>query len=593
MYENINIKNNNCCVIDGIYYYIDIDLNALVSKSAGGNILYTYPIFIQLTTTPLKFDFDGVYFFSLHLENSRNLIRKWRIENYTVNFIQEYDYSSIGLLSSETISFRKHFNMPVEYGDWVPGYHTDPAAYFTTYRDELVVGTFGTSQGWRGPTLTKDIPTVSDFKFETKFYYEDHNTVHTYKTRVYFYFRDGGTNIFILIFDGNSYWVWDDGTYVRNNVYNLLLDGTYNYVEFKRYDSRIELIVNDVILYNATTSNNKKVNRFHLLEYHYISYPVDTFRINRMYLTGFTNEHVIDTNTLVIDSYEATVASGIPSGVDYVKLAGETGYIEAGTVLFLGDTNSQTYEEVTVTGTLGLNTYGLNFFTYFDHEEEERVSFSKSFYMFNNYRRKDPGGSIYKLNYVTGFLEDTFDSDNYIDIDAACFFQAKDTYLCGYVSNTNFITLDMHNDMSLFEVMNIENVEPDQVTIIPITDVEVVADSLYRIQKTASYYGVKYSWSNYNFQLTPINSFIDSTTIEAVPLIMPADGISTLAVTTLAKDQYAEEITFIRVKFYDDDDVGYMTIQDTYTGLTGKAVSYYKSGIDPREVLLSTEIIQE
>lgn len=593
MYENINIKSDNCCIIDGIYYYIDIDLNALVSKSAGGNILYTYPIFLQLTTAPLKFDFDGVYFFSLHLESSRNLIRKWRIINYTLNFIQEYDYSSIGLLASENTAFRKHFNMPAEYGGWVPGYHTASDAYFTTYRDELVVGSFGTSGYWRGPTLTKDVSAMVDFKFETKFYYEDHNTVHSYKTRVYFYFRNVDTDIFRIIFDGNSYWLWDDGTYVRNNVYNLLINYGYNHVEFKRYDSRIELIVNDEILYNSTTSNNKEINRFHLLEYDYSSYPIDVFKINRLYLTGYTNEHIIDTNTLVIDSYEATLASGISSGVDYVKLSGETDYIEAGTVLFLGDTNSQTYEEVTVTGTLGTNTYGINFFTYFDHEEDERVSFSKNFFMFNNYRRKEPGGSIYKLNYVTGLLENTYDSDNYIDIDAACFFHSRNTYLCGYISNTNFISLDIHNGMSLFEVMNVENVESDQVTIIPITDIEVVEESLYRIQNSAAYYGVDYNWTNYNFQLTPINSFIDSTTIEAVPLIMPADGISTIAVTTLAKDQYAEEITFIRVKFYDDDDVGYMTIRDTYTGLTGKAQSYYKSGIDPREVLLSTEIIQE
>jgi len=592
VYENINIKPNNCCIIDGIYYYIDIDLNALVSKSAGGNILYTYPIFIQVPTEPLKFDFDGVYFFSLHLESSRNLIRKWRIKNYTLDFIRDYDYSSIGLLSSESISFRKHFNMPIEYGGWVPGYLNASNAYFTIDRDELVVGSFGSYSGWRGPLLEKDFSPILDFKLEAKFYFSSNGVTSTSNTRIYLYLKYGDSSVYLCLFDRDSVWLWDNGTYVVDDRTHYLIDNGYNYVELKRHDSHLDFIVNDVVIYTATTSNNE-VNRFRLLANNHSSYQPETFRVNRLYLTGFTNEHIIDTNTLVIDSYESTVASGIPAGVDYVELSGETDYIEAGTVLFLGDTNSQTYEEVTVTGTLGINTYGINFFTYFDHEEDERVSFSKNFYMFNNYRRKDPGGSIYKLNYVTGFLEDTYDSDNYIDIDAACFFHSNNTYQCGYISNTNFITLDIHDDMSFFEAMNVENVEPDQVTTIPITDIEVVAYSLYRIQKTAAYYGVKYSWTNYNFQLTPINSFIDSTTIEAVPLIMSADGISTISITTLAKDQYAEEITFIRVKFYDDDDVGYMTIQDTYTGLTGKAQSYYKSGIDPREVLLSTEIIQE
>lgn len=592
MYENINIKYDNCCIIDGIYYYIDIDLNALISKSAGGNILYTYPIFLQLTTAPIKFDFDGVYFFSLHLENNRNLVRKWRIINYTLDFIQDFDYSSIGVLATPTISFRKHFNMPPEYDDWVSGYLNASNAYFTTDRAELVVGSYGSYSGWRGPWLEKDFPTILDFKLETKFYFTSNGATDASNTRTYMYLRHGADSVYLFLFDRDSIWLWDNGTYVLNNKTHYLINNGYNYVELKRYDSQLEFTVNDVLMYRATTSNNA-VNRFRLLAYQYYTAPAETFRINRIYLTGYTNEHIIDTTTLVIDSYKSTVASGIPAGSDYIELAGETDFIDSGTLLFLGDTNSNTYEEVTVTGTLGPNKYGLNFFTYFDHNTGDDVSFSKNMYMFNNYRRKDPGGSIYKLNYVTGHVEDTFDSDNYIDIDAACFFQVDDTYLCGYVSNTNFISLDIHDDMSLFEVMNVENVDPDQITVIPITDIEVVGDSLYRIQKRASYYGTKYNWSNYNYQLTPINSFIDSTTIEAVPLIMSADGISTIDVTTLAKDQYAEEIQFIRVKFYDDDDVGYMTIQDTYTGLTGKAQSFYKSGIDPREVLLSTEIIQE
>ncbi len=594
MYENINIKLDNCCVIDDMYYYIDINLNVLIVKSIGGKILFTYPLFLQLTTSPIKFDFDGVYFFSLHLEGSRNIIRKWKLVNYILDFIKEYDYSSIGLLANATTKFRKFFNMPIEHGDWSQSYHTNSNAYFVRDRDELIVENFRAYAGWSGPTLTKDFTPILDFKLESKFHFTRYNYSFLEATRVYLYLKESGTNasIFIAIFDANSAWLWDDGVYVYNNVTNYLIDGSYNYVELKRYDSQIELVLNGKVLYRAST-NSKEVSRFHFLEYHYGYNLVDVFRINRFYLTGYTNDHIIDTDTLIIDSYKSSIKSYLPEGSNYVDLEGSTDYIENGTLLYLGDVNSNTYEEVTVTGILSPGIYGLNFFTYFEHVEEEIVNFSKNIYIFNNYRRKNPGGSIYKLDYTTGYVETTYDSDSYTDVTAGCFFNYKGTYLLGYVSITNFIMLEIHNELSLFEVMNIENVKADQITVIPITDVDIHNNELYRIQKSATYYSTDYSWTNYNYQLTPVMPFIDSTTIEAKPLIMNADGVSVIAVTALAKDQYAEPIVSIRTKFYDDDDVGYMTIQDTYTGFIGKAVSYYKSGIVPREVLLSTELIQE
>ena len=528
-------------------------------------------------------------FFSLHLESNRNIIRKWKLDNYILDFITDYDYSSIGVLANPTTKFKKYFNMPIGHNGWVEGQQSWTESYFSIDRDELIAHIQWYNTPWRGPNLTKDFTDILDFSFEIKYFLKRAG----YRNlRVYLYFKNLNSTIYQAIIDSDYSWFYDNGSNVYNQLPSYLTSDSYNYFKLKRRDSIIEFSINDRVLYTGST-NAIDINSFTIGVYKYTSNPIDEVRVNRLYLTGYTNNHIIDTDTLVIDNYASTIASYLPAGSTQLELSGNIEYIDSGTLLYLGDVNSQVYEEVTVTGTLGVGVFGLNFFTTFDHDHLEKVTFSKNMYIFNNYRRKEPGGSIYKLNYTTGYVESTYDSDSYIDILACCFFQYSNTYLLGYVSITNFILLDIHNDMSLFEVMNIENVKVDQVSVIAITDVKVNNNSLYRIQNECTYYGNNYNWSNYNYQLTPINPFIDSTTIEAKPLVMNADGLSIIEVTTIAKDQYAEEIISIKTKFYDDDSVGHMTIWETYTGITGKATSYYRSGTTPREVLLSTEIIQE
>jgi hypothetical protein len=144
--------------------------------------------------------------------------------------------------------------------------------------------------------------------------------------------------------------------------------------------------------------------------------------------------------------------------------------------------------------------------------------------------------------------------------------------------------------------MAIDNIKTDQ-TVIPIYDMVSVDDSLYRLQKEANYYGVDISWGDmYNYVVSPLYSFVDSITVTAYPLIVPADGFSTLEVRASVNDQYGEGALYDPVFFTDTDDVGYLTINPAYTDVffrNGVAVTYYRSGVIPATVTIEGTVSQK
>ena len=150
-------------------------------------------------------------------------------------------------------------------------------------------------------------------------------------------------------------------------------------------------------------------------------------------------------------------------------------------------------------------------------------------------------------------------------------------------------------DTPFYGIMQMDNVKSNGSTLIDVFDLATYGDSLYRLQDEATYYGNDYSWSSYNYQVSPIRSFVNSISVTAYPIILPANGLNVSALTAIVQDQYGEGAVNVPVFFVDDDDIGFVTISPAYTDLfikTGEANSNYKSGTEVRTVTIEGTVTQ-
>jgi len=138
--------------------------------------------------------------------------------------------------------------------------------------------------------------------------------------------------------------------------------------------------------------------------------------------------------------------------------------------------------------------------------------------------------------------------------------------------------------------MVIDNVRSNGTTVIPVYDLAIQGNTLYRLQDEATYYGVDNDWGvQYNYVVSPIRRFINAISVGAYPVILPANGYNYIEVTSLVTDQYGDGTTNTPVFFTDTDSVGYVTINPAYTESfygTGEAITYYRAGVTVQTVTI-------
>jgi hypothetical protein len=146
-----------------------------------------------------------------------------------------------------------------------------------------------------------------------------------------------------------------------------------------------------------------------------------------------------------------------------------------------------------------------------------------------------------------------------------------------------------------YGVMTMDNKRVNQ-SVIPIYDLAISGETIYRLQDEATYYGVDNYWGSlYNYQISPVRPFVDSITVTAFPLILPANARNITQVTATVLDQYGNGAKYKPVFFTDDDSVGYMLTNPAYTDYffgTGQAKTAYRAGIDKHTVNIEGTVTQ-
>ena len=297
-----------------------------------------------------------------------------------------------------------------------------------------------------------------------------------------------------------------------------------------------------------------------------------------------------DSETFTVEHYHDTLVSGVTASGTVIYLNNYTSVVSNGIVLTLGPNSFNQYEEVDVSTVSGSSIILVSG-TQNSYDSGDNVNFYNHLWIFNS----NGNGTLHKIDAYTGSNIITYSGSEY-DNTTACTFarvegpSSSAVNALAYEKDTNLKFLNI-DTMTLYNSMIMDNLKADGVTHIKIYDLAIYGKTLYRLQDEAAYYGTDNDWGSlYNYQISPIRSFLDSIVVTAYPAIVPANAYNTVEVEAVVKDQYDEGVIYKPVYFTDDDSIGYITINPVYTDIffgTGRTnPTYYKSGIVPATVTI-------
>ena len=302
-----------------------------------------------------------------------------------------------------------------------------------------------------------------------------------------------------------------------------------------------------------------------------------------------------DSDAFTVEHYHTGLVSTISGGNTIIQTSAYySTVIVGGTVLTLGPNSSEQYEDVDVVSVSGTDITLASGVQY-THESSTGVNFYNNFWVFN----KTDDGTLHKVNARTGVNITTYSGIIYDNITACTFARISnvfssnvDTLIYQQSSALRFVNIDT---LANYGVATIDNQRVD-TTIIPAYDLAVYGSTAYRLHSEANYYEVDVNWGSvYNYVTSPIRRFVNSITVTAYPVIVPANGRNVLEIQAQVLDQYGTGVVDKPVSFTDDDSAGYITTTPVYTdvfGTTGIAKTYYRAGTVPRTVNVEGTVTQ-
>ena len=312
----------------------------------------------------------------------------------------------------------------------------------------------------------------------------------------------------------------------------------------------------------------------------------DTFNLSPGYSSeAFTVEH-----------YHTSLSTTVSGGADVIQVGNyyDT-VISGGVTLTFGPNDSDQYEDVVVNSVSGTNIT-LTSGTQYSYDVGDEVNFYLYLWVFNS----NGGGSLCKIDARTGNLLNQYNDGEYDNITACTFDRINDVFDSNvdaliYVKSTNLKFVNV-GTLANYGVMIMDNIRTDQMTVIPIYDLAISGKTIYRLQDEATYYGVDNTgWSTYNYQVSTIRPFVDSITVTAYPLILPANAKNVTEVTAAVFDQYGNGASNKPVYFADNDSIGYIITNPVYTDYffgTGKAITAYRAGVAVHTVNIEGTVTQ-
>jgi hypothetical protein len=315
--------------------------------------------------------------------------------------------------------------------------------------------------------------------------------------------------------------------------------------------------------------------------------------------------HTYDCEAFTVAHYHDTLVSGISVSGTLVSLDtyGNTDLMDfssttgSGLILHLGP-NSNGEEENVEINTAVSGVINLTSGTTYAYDPGDPVNFYTYLWVFNDYDGIDSStGALYKFDAHSGAYITRYAGGAYKDVGACTFYNVNsftdygDVDALCYIKGTNTLFVDVDSPtLSYYGSMVMTNIQSDEATVIPIVDLAMDDQNVYRLQQIPD--GGSGAWTQYSYLLSTLDAFVTSISLAAYPAIIAANGVSTATIRAIVRDQFLQPIVGRLVYFSDDDTAGYITASPISTVSNGSAQTYYKSGTSAREVKITAVVEQ-
>lgn len=91
-YENITLRKQNVTMIDGYFYMMDQDQDAMIVKTDDGTQAYSYPLDTTIDNQVVSMEHDGRNFWTLENPGTNSIyIKRWSLENYVLKIRDNFE----------------------------------------------------------------------------------------------------------------------------------------------------------------------------------------------------------------------------------------------------------------------------------------------------------------------------------------------------------------------------------------------------------------------------------------------------------------------------------------------------------------------
>jgi len=334
-------------------------------------------------------------------------------------------------------------------------------------------------------------------------------------------------------------------------------------------------------------------------------WKIDNFVCKLQETIDFTESgsHKYESQAFSVEHYHDTLPSPVSSGASSIGLTTYSGHssLYAGLTLHLGpNTNGEEEDVVINTVTAGgatlVGTVG------FDYIATDEVNYYTNIWLFNNHNGLvENVGALYKFDRTGSYISKEA-SGAYFNVGAATFYKVDSFPEFGYVDalayvrNSNTLFIDVSSaSLPFYGSMVMENIENDEATVIPIYDITMSDQNIYRLQLIGD--GSAWSSSLYSYELSSLDSFVTSISLSANPAIIAANLGSTSTVEATVRDQFWAPVDARAVTYSVNDpgggtDATLLPPNPKDTDSDGKSSVVLKSGDTASEVTVTAVVEQ-
>jgi len=311
---------------------------------------------------------------------------------------------------------------------------------------------------------------------------------------------------------------------------------------------------------------------------------------------AFSVEHYHDSFTSNTASGSTIIPMATYSGTSMLSFTTTPG--GDGLILHLGPNTNGEEEDAEVASVVagGVTvTSGIQY----SYELGDDINFYTYLWVFNNYDGLASTGALYKFDAYTGNYITKYGSGAYNGVGAATFFKVDSFADYGtvdaliYIKSTNMLFINAGAagaTLPYYGSMVLENIYDDESNVIPVVDLAIEGDNVYRLQIRQD--GTGSNWTTYNYDLSSLSSFISSISLSANPALIAANGISTSNIDAFVKDQFLQPIVGKNVNFSVQSGDGSVLPLTDPADADGKAQTIYTSGTSAGEIQIRATAAQ-